>query len=313
MLGRLLLVATASLALACGIAFVFYRITGGQSAAVKTKTKRVVVANAELAVGTRVRTEDLRVVSVPESLAPQSTFEKTDEIKDRVVTNLVLKDEPLVSSRLAAPGTAPGLAPMIPPGYRAVSVRVNDVIGVAGFIQPGMRVDVLASGHAPNTDDTMTRTVLQNVVVLSAGQVLTPEAKGGVINAQVVTLQVRPEEAEILMLTSGEGRIQLILRNSADVSVASTPGVHLKAIYNASAPETGSAAPRRLERSTGTAKSTVAAGPAVAAPAAVQKPRTIEVIRGTTRTEVSAPTESDRQSSVEKKITRNSYAHSILG
>jgi pilus assembly protein CpaB len=303
MFGRFLVVGIASLALACGIALVFYRVTNAAGPQAKVKMRKVVVANSEFAVGTRIRSQDLRLVSVPEELASQSAFEKLDDVKDRVVTNVVLKDEPVVPSRLAPPGSAPGLAPMIPAGYRAVSVRVNDVIGVAGFIQPGMRVDVLASGRVPNSDDSVTRTVLQNVVVLSAGQVLTPEPKGQVINAQVVTLQVRPEEAEILMLTSGEGRIQLVLRNSADTAIATTMGAHLKAIYGTAA---GDPLPAVRRPAKPIVRPPAVAPPPIPPPPA--KPRPIEVIRGTTRSEASSPGDNDKATPLEKKTARLTYA-----
>jgi pilus assembly protein CpaB len=310
MFGRFLLVGIASLALACGIALVFYKVTNAAGSPANVKTRKVVIATAELAIGTRIRPQDLRIASVPEEMAPQTSFEKLDDVKDRVVTNIILKDEPIVPNRLAPPGSAPGLAPMIPPGYRAVSVRVNDVIGVAGFIQPGMRVDVLASGRVPHSEDSVTRTVLQNVVVLSAGQVLTPEPKGQVINAQVVTLQVRPEEAEILMLTSGEGRIQLVLRNSADAAVARTPGANLKAIYNTVGSEPAVVSRRPSERPyTPTPKAMSAAMPPAPLQPTLPKPRPIEVIRGTSRSEVAAPGESEKPNAPEtRKSTRGSYA-----
>ena len=138
----------------------------------------------------------------------------------------------MVPNRLASPGSAPG------PG-------AHDTGRIPGGLGAGQRCDrrrgIYPTWNAggcprqrplPNSEDSVTRTVLQNVVVLSAGQVLQPEPKGQVINAQVVTLQVRPEEAEILALTSGEGRIQLVLRNFSDNAVAPTPGAHLTAIYN---------------------------------------------------------------------------------
>jgi pilus assembly protein CpaB len=298
MFSRFLLVGLASLALACGIALVFYKVLGNSDHQKRVTTRTVIVATADLPVGSRVRPQDVRAVRVPEELAPQNSFTKVEEVKDRVVTNLVMKDEPVAPNRLAAPGTVPGLGPMIPAGYRAVSVRVNDVIGVAGFIQPGMRVDVLASGRLPNSEDSVTRTVLQNVVVLSAGQVLQPEPKGQVINAQVVTLQVRPEEAEILTLTSGEGKIQLVLRNSSDTTVAQTPGARLTAVYNAAANALQPAASRRSDRPVqSTVKPAVPMAPAPAQAPVIQPPshRTIEVIRGATRSEVSMPNEVARK------------------
>lgn len=285
MLNRFLVVILASLALACGISLVFWRVAS-VSAAPTSKMRNVVVATAELPVGVRIRSEDMRVTAVPQELAPAGAFSRTADVKDRVVTNAILKGEPVVPNRLAPPGSAPGLAPMIPPGFRAVSVRVNDVIGVAGFIQPGMRVDVLATGRLPSSEDSVTRTVLQNVVVLSAGQVLQPEPKGQAINAQVVTLQVRPDEAEVLTLTSGEGRIQLVLRNSADIAVQSTPGAHLVAVYR-----TGEQQPKHPpvnpHPAPGPAKAQAAA-PVVDAPPA---PGKIEIIRGVNRVDVPEPAE----------------------
>jgi len=286
MFRRFLVVGLASLALASGIALVFHRISGSSDERNKIKMRSVVVAVTELPVGARIRTQDLKMASVPEEFAPQNCFEKMAAVKDRVVTNLVMKDEPVVSSRLAPPGTAPGLAPMIPMGYRAVSVRVNDVIGVAGFIQPGMRVDVLASGRMPDSQEMVTRTVLQNIAVLSAGQVLQPEAKGQVINAQVVTLQVRPKEAEILALTSGEGRIQLVLRNSSDTEMAPTPGANVKGVYTGGATAPPPTA-RHFEKSASSPAKVVTSK--VSAAPQPAPPRSVEVIRGIVRSDVITP------------------------
>ena len=290
MFSRFLIVGLASLALACAIALVFYKVLGASDGkAAKISTRNVVVATADLAVGVRIRAGDISVAAVPQQLVPHNSFEKIDEVKGRVITNAILKDEPVVASRLALPGSGAGLAPMIPAGYRAVAVRVNDVIGVAGFIQPGMRVDVLASGRLPGTEDSVTRTVLQNVVVLSAGQVLQPEPKGQVINAQVVTLQVRPAEAEILTLTSGEGRIQLVLRNSSDTKVEPTPGAHLTAVYGSVDRVERRAVSRVPEKAPPAAP--MPPKPAVLiSPAAPEPPRqrTVEVIRGAARSSVPA-------------------------
>jgi pilus assembly protein CpaB len=316
MFSRFLVVGLASLALACGIALVFYKILGASDGRKQVLTRSVVVATTDLPAGARIKPQDLRIASVPAELAPQNSFAKIDEVKDRVVTNLVMKDEPVVPNRLASPGSAPGLAPMIPAGYRAVSVRVNDVIGVAGFIQPGMRVDVLASGHLPSSEDSVTRTGLQNVTVLSAGQVLQPDQKGQAINAQVVTLQVRPEEAEILTLTSGEGRIQLVLRNSSDTAVTSTPGAHLVAVYTAGAAVARAAAPA-APIATHRSEKPLPVGPNQIPPSALlpsppPPTRTVEVIRGTTRSDITTTNESNeavkKAETEKKKLTRRLYA-----
>lgn len=309
MFSRLLVVILGSLALACGMAVIFYRLLGGPKTG--AQNCNVVIAVSDLAVGATLRDQDVRIVSMPREFAPRGAFEQVAGLKGRVVISLVMKDEPLVSSRLAAAGAAPGLAPMIPPGYRAVSVRVNDVIGVAGFIQPGMRVDVLASGHLPGSEDCVTRTVLQNVTVLSAGQVLQPEPKGQVINAQVVTLQVRPDEAEVLTLTSGEGRIQLVLRNSADHGVFSPPGAHLSAIYRVGEKLAVSTSPvRSLGKRAWDSPKSAAAPPKETQVETVAPVRSIQVIRGTTRIDVPADNQVPAVPGP-KKVTHEFHAHPI--
>ncbi len=290
MFGRFLIVGLASLALACAIALLSYKVLAiSDNKPAKASTRNVVVATADLAVGAVLRPQDFRVAQVPQELAPHNSFEKVDGLQGRVVINAILKSEPIAATRLALPGNGPGLAPMIPAGYRAVAVRVNDVIGVAGFIQPGMRVDVLASGHLPNAEDSVTRTVLQNVLVLSAGQVLQPEAKGQVINAQVVTLQVRPADAEILTLTSGEGRIQLVLRNSSDTKIEVTPGAHLAELYGSGEREI-KVVNRLPKKATRVAPATLPTTP-VPAVTESRSSRTVEVIRGTTRSNIPAEPE----------------------
>src|SRR5204863_5691761 len=129
----------------------------------------------------------------------------------------ILPDEPVLAGRLAQKGAGLGLSPIITPGRRAVSVRVNDVIGGSGFVLPGSRVDVLVTG-VPRGVETqsgpVTRTILSNLTVLSAGKNLQTDGKGQPENVPVVTLLVTPEQGEILTLASSEGRIQLALRNN---------------------------------------------------------------------------------------------------
>jgi pilus assembly protein CpaB len=116
---------------------------------------------------------------------------------------------------------------------RAVTVRVTEVVGVAGFVLPGMRVDVLVTGRPPESSDTITRTVLQNIVVLSAGQTFQPDSKGQTINANTVTMLVSPEQADLLTLAGNEGKIQLVLRNGSDHAIENTAGRQLAELYGA--------------------------------------------------------------------------------
>jgi pilus assembly protein CpaB len=142
-------------------------------------------------------------------------------------------DEPVLEGRLAARGSGIGLAPVIPVGMRAVTLRVNDVTGIAGFVLPGMRVDVLVTGHPPNSEGSVTATPLQlqNLLVLSAGTVMQPDARGQAMPAPTVTLLGTPEQAETLTLASSDARIQLVLRNGSDQTIEKTSGRDLAELY----------------------------------------------------------------------------------
>ena len=129
---------------------------------------------------------------------------------------------------------------MIPPGMRAVAIRVNEVVGVAGFVVPGMRVDVLISGNRPGADTslgTVTRTLLQNLEVMSAGQDYKKDAEGKPVLVQVVNLLVTPEQAEQLSLASSNTQLQLVLRNPLDHEVAKTPGTAMSLLFGAAKPK----------------------------------------------------------------------------
>jgi pilus assembly protein CpaB len=224
------IVVTVSLIWALLVATVFYRLS--VSAPKAPPGKPLVVAAQPLPLGAVISQESLKVTEVPESLFPKGGFSRKEDVLERPVISPIEPDEPIVEARIGAKGSGMGLAPMIPPGMRAVSVRVNDVVGVAGFVLPGMRVDVLVTGRVPGRDDTVTTTVLQNVPVLSAGQNIQADSKGQPMNAAVVTLLVSPSQAEALTLANSEGHIQLVLRNSTDQQVASTPGRQLRELYS---------------------------------------------------------------------------------
>ncbi len=179
---------------------------------------------------------------------------------------------PWSTGRLAERGAGTGLSPVIPPGMRAVAVKVNEVVGVAGFVLPGLRVDVLVTVHPPDGASARTSTILQNVPVVSAGQQLQPDASGHAVNVPVVTLLVSPEQAEMLTLAGNEGRIQLVLRNSGDRAVTQPSGRDMTELYGrrpAANPAPVRAAPRP-----------VAAAPA---PPVAEPDDEIVVIRGTQR------------------------------
>jgi pilus assembly protein CpaB len=157
---------------------------------------------------------------------------------------------------------------------RALSLRVNEVVGVAGFVLPGMRVDVLLTGSPSNSGSRVTRTILQNVLVLSAGQQLESNAQGQAMNVRVVTLLVSPGQAETLTLASNEGSVQLVLRNGSDTMIAETEGAARGELYGTRQAEPPQPAVRAVP---------VSAPPPPPAP---PPPDQIEVFRGTQRSVV---------------------------
>ncbi len=277
---RFLTVLAMSVLLALLVSGIFYQITVRANAPRKEKyeTKDLVVANADLPIGATVKAADLHVVKWPADTYPKGGFAKIEDVVDRAVVSPVLAEEPLAAGRLSEKNAGVGLSSVIPSGMRAVSVRVNDVIGVAGFVLPGSRVDVLVTGSPPSDPTHMTTTVLQNILVISAGAKIQADARGQAENAPVVTMLVTPEQAETLTLASSEGRIQLVLRNPTDEKMDKPAGVRVGSLYSGSAPEKPkqvAAAPRPKP------VQVPAAIPVVAPPAPVRQ--TVEMIRGEKR------------------------------
>jgi pilus assembly protein CpaB len=287
---RFLTVLGVSLVFALLVSSVFYQMTARSSssseAPVASDQIDVVVAARPLGVGVMVKTPDIKLVKMPSVALPKGAFTKVEEVLDRPVISNILLDEPILDGRLAAKGSGLGLAPTIPMGMRAVTVRVNDVAGVAGFVLPGMHVDVLVTGTPPSGTATMTNTVLQNMLVLSAGKELQADARGNAMPTPTVTLMASPTEAETLTLANSEGRIQLVLRNSSDQEVADTSGSFTEELYGgrkrAKVTSEPAPAPRpRAPRTEPAPVAVVAAPPPPPPPPAA--PPEIVVIRGTAR------------------------------
>src|SRR5262249_14139014 len=155
-----------------------------------------------------------------------------EEVKGRGLVLPVIQNEPILPMKLAAKDAGAGLPPAIPPGLRAVSVRVNEVIGVAGYVLPGTHVDVVATvSPTDQHPDTTTKVILTNVQVLAAGTKIDRETdKNKPIPVTVVTLLVNPEESERLTLAASEGKIQLALRNPLDREAPVTHGIRPAAL-----------------------------------------------------------------------------------
>ena len=288
---RFLTVLGVSLVFALVVSSVFYQMTARSSPSKSDNTnmKDVVVATHPMSVGVVIKPADVKITKVAAESFPKGAFSKVEDVLDRPVVSNILLDEPILEGRLAAKGSGLGLAPTIPVGMRAVTVRVNDVASVAGFVLPGMHVDVLVTGRPPTGDGDMTTTCLQNVLVLSAGQTMQPDARGNAINAPTVTMLVTPEDAETLTLAGQDGHIQLILRNSSDQTVEKTPGRFVTELYNGAhkpAPVKAEApAPRPHPRPVAAAPPP----PVVAVAAPPPPPDQIVVIRGTQRTVETIP------------------------
>jgi pilus assembly protein CpaB len=261
---------------------VLYRLISARIAAQAQPAKaQVVVAARDLAIGTLIKDLDVKVVEWSGAIPAQAVLKPEDAV-NRGVVSPIYAGEPLLESRLAAKGGGAGLAATIPQGKRAVAIPVNDITGVAGFVTPGMRVDVLMMGRPPNASaavGTQTKTLLQNMEVLSAGQQIQKDAEGKPISVPVLNLLVTPEEAEVLSLASSDARIRLVLRNPLDNEKSTPPGTAMARLWsgNAQAPPSASPKPR-------IARAQLAPAPRVEVQT-VRIPIIVEVFHGSTKKE----------------------------
>jgi pilus assembly protein CpaB len=276
---RLLTILLIAFLIAGVSAFLVYRVIGNRlQAARPVPTTSVVAAASDIKLGSVLTANNLTTVQIAGSVPKGAILEKdkSTAVGRGVISNLY-QGEPILDSRLAALGSGGGLAATIPPGMRACAVKVDDVVGVAGFVTPGMRVDVLISGTPPGVTDTAqgseARTILQNIQVLSAGTDIQKDAEGKPKQVQVVNLLVTPEEAETLSLASNQAvRIQLVLRNPLDTKTNPVQGTALANLFTGQ-----NNAPAAVRGPRPTAKSAPRAAP--------PEVFSIEVINGSKRSE----------------------------
>ena len=212
------------LAIALVVAFVLstfvYKQFQKASTAKPVDTEHVVVAASALPLGTRVDASNLKLIAWPAGQSVAGIFTSIDQAANRALITPVAANEMILDAKLAPKEAGAGLPAVIPQGMRAMSVAVNDVIGVAGFVTPGTMVDVLVTGKlvGPNRgeEDTITRTILENIRVLAAGQKIEQDREGKPQTVPVITLLVSPEDAARLAMASTQGKIQLALRNTID-------------------------------------------------------------------------------------------------
>jgi pilus assembly protein CpaB len=191
----------------------------------------IVVAKVDIPIGSKIVQEQLAVAQFPRNVTPDGAFPVIDDkLIGRVATVRIAAREPITESRLAPVGAAGGLTSLIPEGYRAMTVKVDDVVGISGFIMPGTLVDVVVVIDPPSKDGNQSKVskiVLQNIKVLANGQNIDkPKNDREAERVKAVTLQVTPEQAEKLALASNEGELQLVMRNSIDQNDEATPGAN---------------------------------------------------------------------------------------
>ncbi|MEI6068796.1 MAG: Flp pilus assembly protein CpaB [Methylococcaceae bacterium] len=180
-------------------------------------TVPVVAAAVEIPFGVKLEEAQVKVIAWPGSSAPQGTYSSIEQVVGRVTMNKFYPDEIITEKRISEHGST--LSALIAKDYRAISVRVDDVAGVAGFILPGNKVDILATKTDRTTNQLTTRTLLQNIKVLAVDQEASPEKEKPAI-VRAVTLELKPEQAEIIVQAMQEGTIQLTLRNPLDTEIA---------------------------------------------------------------------------------------------
>ena len=222
---------------ASGASLLLYRLLINRpqtTSAAAPVTTQVVLATHDIEMGSVIKEEDVKLENWAGAV-PTGAIVKMQDLVGRGVNTKIFAKEPIIESRLTPKGAGGGLASMIPPGMRAVAIPVNDVVGVAGFVVAGMRVDVLISGSAPHGDGGLgpvTKTMLQNLEVLSAGQEFKKDAEGKPVAVPVINLLVTPDQAEQLSLASKQTTIQLDLRNPLDHDVAKTSGTALQKLFD---------------------------------------------------------------------------------
>jgi pilus assembly protein CpaB len=238
---RFILVLGFALVIAALSSYVVYRLVitnvqRPQPKAAPIARLKVVVATRNLQTGDLIGAGDVREIEWSGNIPDHAILKAGDAIGRGTLAS-IFNGEPIIDGRLAPVGAGAGLASTIPIGKRAVALRVNEVVGLAGFVTPGARVDVVVAGSSPGSEPlagVLSRTVLQDIEVLSAGQKTDKDAGGKPENVQVVNLLVTPDQAEILSLAGSETKVQLVLRNPMDRKEQATHGTSVASLFGQS-------------------------------------------------------------------------------
>ncbi len=264
---RLLLIGFIALALGAFVSLVVYRTLQSKAGSKAPPGEEVVVAADDLQVGTKIEDKDVRLVRFPSGDLPVGCFHQKTKVVGRGVVLPIARGEFILTNKLAGENAGSGLPSLIPPGMRALSVRVNDTSAVSGFVLPGTRVDVLLTGNPQGSNEQQTTTVLENVAVIATGQRLERNSAGEAQSAPVVTLLLSPDDAERLTLASSQGHIQLALRNPLDTQQTDVAAVKANSLYKGGSEPVPAAAPRSRPRH-------------VEAPPSIPSAYTVEVYKG---------------------------------
>jgi pilus assembly protein CpaB len=225
--------------------YIVHNYISAKTKVVVKPTSQIVVAATDISPGAAITKGVVKTVPWPQELIPPKAVSNLSQLEGRVVNTPVNTGEPVLLSKLAPEGASVGLAALLTMGKRALSVRVDDVSGVAGFVHPGDHVDVLVEMARGDAKEHFSKTILQNIVVLSAGQTWEQnrDQKPSVVNT--VTLILTNEQAEILNLASNQGRIRLALRNRNDGVPVATKGVATSSLFGQEQPVAAPKAPEK--------------------------------------------------------------------
>ena len=276
---RLMIIGLLALGLGAFVSFTVYNTLKTRTSSKEEPGADVVIAATDITTGAKIEDKDIKVVKVPLAIVPPGSLSRKSQVMGRGVILPIARGEFVLPNKLAAENAGSGLPGLIPPGMRAVSVRVNEVVAVAGFVVPGTRVDVLLTGNPGGGSDQATTTVLENVAVIAAGQKLERNSAGEPQMTPVITLLVSPDDAQKLTLASNEGRIQLSLRNVLDTKQEQLAAVRTPALYRGGSAPAAPTAPKPRAKKV----NPVASPP----PPGVYN---IELIRGNQRQEEKFPT-----------------------
>jgi len=262
----------------------------------------VVVAKVEIPLGERIAADQLMLAPIPNGSAPEGAFRNIDEVAGRVAITPIGVRDPVTSSKLAPDGGAAGLSAVIPEGYRAMTVKVDDVVGVSGFVMPGSYVDVVAvivppAAQGVQSQGPISKIVLQHIKVLASGPKLdSPDNQREPTNVKAVTLQVTPEQAEKLVLAANESKLQLVMRNYSDQEPSQTKGANKHSLLTDEstiedpAPKVEQTESKPVKSKKAAPKRVAVTIPKEPKPQAQPAPRnSVELIEGSKRREVDMP------------------------